>query len=362
MKEQIEKVLAMAKAGTISDAQAVELIEALNVKVEHTQTDDQEDERHACPSHPFAGREPHGLRFGRPPQFGERFGLFERVIDAVSGGRSSNVRGVLPSQMNGNDFSMSEVDIIGGSDHVFRDNHVRMSHMKDLTLTRSQMVGNDIGTSKISDITCIDSELSGCTIHASSFEDIALVNAQLCKVNLRVSKLNDTKIQLSRFEDVTITASSVKNFGVLEGSAWERSRIDATQLNHVATTASTVSDVGFDMSRLTNVDVKRSVLRISMVRGYKWADVHVVDCTFEDVMFGLGDANRKCLVKGSRFESCRFEKAIFADTSIIDTTIRNVTLSGVKVMGVNLRNQTIDGNEQFIAAIGGEQALVKNAP
>lgn len=341
MKEQIQKVLEMAKAGTISDAQAVELIEALGAKNDAP---------------------PRGEPVGRPPQFGERFGLFERMIDAVSGGRTSTVRGVLPSQMNGNDFSMSEVGIVGGADHVFQDNHVRMSHMKDLTLTRSQMVGNDIGTSKLSDITCIDSELSGCTIHASSFEDIALVNAQVGKLNMRVSKLNDAKVQLSRVEDVTITASSVKNFGVLEGSAWERSRIDATQLNHVATIASTISDVGFDMSRLTNVDVKRSVLRISMVRGYKWTDVNVVDCTFEDVMFGLGDSNRKCLVKDSNFENCRFDKAIFADTSIIDTTIRNVTLSGVKVMGVNLRGQTIDGNAQFIAAIGGDEALVKYAP
>ena len=340
MREQIQKILEMVKAGTITDAQATELIEALQSRT----------------SQP----EPGDATFARPPRFGERLGLLERVIDAVSGGRTSDVRGVLPSHMNGNDFSMSEVEAIGGTDHVFRDNHVRMSHLKDLTLTRSEMIGNDIGTSKVRDVTCRESILSGCTIHASSLEDVVLDDAKMTKVQLRATKLFDAHLHDSRLDEVAITASSIKNLGLSDGSAWERSRIDASQLNHFASSASTLADVGFDMSRLSNIDVKRSVLRISMVRGYKWADVRVIDCIFEDVMFGAGESSKKSLVKDATFENCRFEKAIFADTSIVGTTIRNVTLSGVKVVGVQLHGRVIDGNDAFITAIGGEQALVRS--
>jgi uncharacterized protein YjbI with pentapeptide repeats len=344
MKEQIRKILEMAKAGTVSDAQAAELIEALGA-------------RSATES-----ARPVQIPPMRPPHFGERVGLFERVIDAVSGGRTSSVSGVLPSHMNGNDFSMSEVAVIGGTDFVFRDNHVRMSHLKDLTLTRTEMIGNDIGSSKVRDVTCRDSAITGCTIHASSFEDVALEDSQMTQLQMRASKFSDARLQKSRIEELAITASQVKDLALSEGSLWERSRIEATHLMHWATKSSTIADVGFDMSRLSNVAVTRSVLRISMVRGYRWSDVKVLDCVFEDVMFGGGEANRKCLVKDATFENCKFDKAIFADTMIVATTIRNVTLTGVKVMDVVLKDRVIDGNAQFLEAIGGEAALVKHAP
>ena len=345
MKEHVQKVLAMVKAGTITDAQATELIDAL------------QGHHAAVEPGPELGADTQPV--ARPPRYGERLGLLERVIDAVSGGRTSEVRGVLPSHLNGNDFSMSEVEAIGGADHVFRDNHVRMSHLKDLTLTRTEMIGNDIGTSKVRDLTCRDSVLSGCTIHASSLEDVVLDDAKMTKVHLRASKLFDARLDDSRLEEVAVTASSIKNLGLERGSAWERSRVDASQLHHVATSASTLSDVGFDMARLNNIEVTRSVLRISMVRGYKWADVKLVDCVFEDVMFGAGERSKRSLVRDTTFENCRFDKAIFADTSIVGTTIRNVTLSGVKVVGVHLQGRVIDGNDAFVAAIGGEQALVR---
>ncbi len=321
MKDTEAKIIDMVAAGSITAEQAKVLLEEVRASEREAERPDDRN-------------------------------TFERIIGAISGGRTSNVRGVLPSDLHENDLSMSRVDVKGSGDYAFRGNRVRMSDLSSVELSSSQLIDNEFGSSSLHDIKATDSTLSRSIFHSSSLSDVQLQGAQVMKLGLRASRMHDATFEHSQVDTFGVSASSLKGFVLAEDSSVHHSRIDASQVSSFVAKRTQLQDVEIDVAKIVGLVLTGSTLRMSMVRGYKWVDVKLIDTVFEDVLFGSGEHTKQSKFHDVTFESCNLTKAIFSDTSFHDVTVKNVTLSGVKVIGVSLRDVVIDGNEQFLRAIG----------
>lgn len=342
MRDQIQRVLAMAKAGQLTDDQAAQLIEEI------AQTE----------RGPASGVESAGGA-GVGGGAGER-SVLERVVHAVSGGHSSVVSGVHASGLRENAFSMSHVDVRQNRDAVFQANVVRMSRVAQVELNASEMSENELHSATFTHLDVNHSALTGSTFFATSIDNVTFEDSTIRALNMRSGVWKDVKLENARFDDVGMSSTVLKQVKLGPNVEWSHVKLESVQAKGINSERSALDDVAFEATKISDLSVTGTKLRVAMVRGYRWKDVRLVDCVFEDVLFG-GDGNRKCVFADVTFENCNISRSMFMDTVLADVTIRNVTIDNVKAMGVVLKDRVIDGNEQFLAAIGVTQSASPRA-
>ncbi len=255
---------------------------------------------------------------------------------------------------------MSHVDVRQNRDAVFQANVVRMSRVAQVELNASEMSENELHSATFTHLDVNHSALTGSTFFATSIDNVTFEDSTIRALNMRSGVWKDVKLENARFDDVGMSSTVLKQVKLGPNVEWSHVKLESVQAKGINSERSALDDVAFEATKISDLSVTGTKLRVAMVRGYRWKDVRLVDCVFEDVLFG-GDGNKKCVFADVTFENCNISRSIFTDTVLADVTIRNVTIDNVKAMGVVLKDRVIDGNEQFLAAIGVTQSASPRA-
>jgi uncharacterized protein YjbI with pentapeptide repeats len=340
-QEEIQKILKMNKAGTISDEQAAELLSELS-------------------------RSPRG-RVAQEASGVEGLGdaisnLVYKTVDGAMSfmgvrGSMSHVEGFPPSEMEANQFSMSKVESPRQAGSTFRGNEVRMSHVDGLELESAEMLDNRIDASKVEGLRINGGKFSESVIQASSVEKVVIERSQLTQVKILSSKLDRLSAKdESGMENVKINASSLRSLTLGTHALWRDTVFSGVAIDGLET-----RDV-----RLTEVELQASHWRDARILGGEWSgvlarglrlrDTAFVNCTLRDVLFSVGDAWewkgwKKRGFDQVTFENCVLEKTLFSECRFANTVIKNVTLKDYQVRGADISGLTLDGNEAFLRAV-----------
>ncbi|MFO0584900.1 MAG: hypothetical protein U0229_21715 [Anaeromyxobacter sp.] len=330
MKDQIEKILAMAREGTLTDAQAAQLIAELT-----------------------AGGTPAGGAERRRPTPAAR-GILAGIAEAIrvtAGGTSSAQ--VYRSELRENELVMSEVGRISGADYVFERNRITASQVKGLELQGAEVTGNVVGMSQLKDVKVHGGKLVDSSVQGSSVEDLTLEESEVEGLSISASSFEDVALAGgSRVAGLEVSASQVEDVVLRRGSSWEESGVNAAQLEDVTLDASHVRDLEVNGSQVSDLTLTGSTVTSSLFRGARVSGVALVSSTLDDVLVTGGEGWRSAGLVDVTFENTKLTKALFTECLLKDVTIRNVTLAEVKVDRVRLQGRVIDGNEAFLQAMG----------
>jgi uncharacterized protein YjbI with pentapeptide repeats len=397
----IERIRAMQAKGTITAAQADELIAAL-------QEEDVAPVQPASPDVPGAPEPPRASRRGA-----DRFFDMDWVGDMVEGITSS--LGVSTGSMDDDDprrpgrgdrsdyryewsrgrrsrgggWGPAQVEQPVGEDFEYKDNHVTFSRIIGVQLFRAKMKDNTFSAASLTGAQVVDGTMESCFLAGASLNDLRIEGGRMksvflkgCKVNRLVigkgSTFKDTRIAGAGVTDLSLDGeSSLENStisgGVLNGfSLGMRSLLKSCRLSGVA-----VTQLSLDGSR-----VKDSWFKGSFLTGGRARDAEVLSCAFRGVRlqdFELTSSR----IKDSRFDAIGFQdlkvigstlkNVIFRDTpldlprmgqgfSILDsrldnmeftgctfrnTTIKGVTADNLRLRGVDLTDRTIESADEL---------------
>jgi uncharacterized protein YjbI with pentapeptide repeats len=340
MNPHVQQILAMNKAGKITEQEAASLIE------EVLRSDD--------PAAAPRSRRPSG-RGDRG--FAEPFAsLLHTTINRVTG----SLAGAASGEADGDDnvIQLSHCDSPSGREGVFRGNRIRMSKVRELTLERSEMTDNHIAASRLDELTLHDARFAQNHINASSIAELRLQSSEIQGLEITSSKCAEVAVtEESVWRGLQVSASVLKELTVSAHTRW----IDS------AITSSVLAEFAFRNSRLTDCELRTARWRGGQIEDSDWTNVFFhgvtfdrsafVACRFDDVLFtgeeswgwGKKDSSK------ARFEHCELKQALFTDCRFQNCLVRGVTLTGIKVRGLELRGQTIEGNEAFLQAVAGHR-------
>jgi uncharacterized protein YjbI with pentapeptide repeats len=341
MHDEIRRVLKMNKEGTLTDAQAAELLSEL-----------------ARPQGRAAGRD------------WERTGLVEPILskvndtlkyalDSAFAWDAGGARGYQGKAWTGsgerNSIHMSRFEYPEGEDIVFSGNSVRMSSVKDLRLERAEMTGNTIDMSKADDLRVVDGRLKGCEIRASSVDEWRVEGATLEGVSIQGSRVAAFHCAGgSELGRLRIQGASLKALRVAEGSVIADTLITGSSAADVRIARTRLRDSEIQNSALSDVAWEDGEARNLMVRGLCAKQTVFAACAFEDAVFTADPkwSWKKHGFKDVRFERCSFERVLFSNCRITDCVIRNVTLKDRQFRDLDLSGLRIDGEAEFLKAAG----------
>jgi uncharacterized protein YjbI with pentapeptide repeats len=328
MRQDIQKVLDMNKAGTITDDQAAELVEELIRSTTPKKT------------------EPRSM-----------LGSMVGMLSDIGGGRmTSKVDGMFASDLNDNAFSMSRVEAITGEGWVFKRNSLKMSSVTGLVLNQAEMADNVVHMSHLADVTVRDGLFTGNEISASSVEAISIDGSELCRSTIQNSNYQQVTLKdESVLRDVQWNGSSIRELELVRGSVLGDSHLVAMQGHTIRLTSSELRHWKVEGAGLDEIQFEESRLDEILVRSVRLHHVKFVGSTFKDVLFSGGEKWKKFGLDEVCFENCQIDRGLFSECHWKGVTIKDVTLSNVRVMGIRLVNQTICGNEEFLAVVNGPE-------
>lgn len=337
MKQDLEKILDMNKAGRITNEQAAELIAAL--------TGGKPGARD-----PRAHRRHHG-HFMEP-----LFNLIERTATTFADGvgSTSEVGGVFAGDLRENDIRMSRLESPEGAGYQFRNNTVRMSAVTRLQFTNAEVTDNAFDASRVDGLAVTDGAFTGCEVHMGSLEDVRVERGQLARVLFASAKCEDLAVVgESSLENARLHAGHIKHCRFADGSHGRAIDVTSAQLNKLTLAASELERVDVQSSQLSEISFEGTRWYDVIVRGVRMRRSAFVRTKFDDVLFSAGEqwAWKPKLFEDARFEDCSFTRALFSECRFKNVVLRNVHLADQKVQGVTLENMTFDGTAQFLKAI-----------
>lgn len=323
MKRELERILAMTKAGTIDEAQAAQLIEALQ-------------DKGAAPA-----RESGGF-------WGDMADAMRSAVGSIS---TNTVTGVLASELQENSLSMSRIRLLDARGHTFRGNTVSMSSIERLSLSESEFTNNVLRSTSFEEGQLTGARLSGCQFTSGSLDGITIDRSSLERTRLSSSSIDSlTLLNETVFEDVGIRSSSLKNVKAVKSTVSNLS-ITGTHLNGLSLEDSELREGQLGAAHVADVTLTRSKWITTFVRELRLNRVRVLDSTFNDVLLAGSEGWRKRGLEDTTFAHCQLEKIVFSDCRFQSVTIKNVTVRDLTLQGVELRDVVLDGTDAFLEAI-----------
>lgn len=322
MKSELERILSMTKAGTIDEAQAAQLIEALQMK---------------APERPVS----------KPSS------ILGDVLDAVRSAMdgTNSTTGVRASELEANELSMSRIRLLDGRDHVFEGNTVSMSSIDRLVLTESEFRNNVLRSTRFDDGALHASKLLGSQFMSASVEGLRVDRSQIDRLQVSSSSLDqlhlsneallrEVQVRSSSLKKVALTASTIANVA-LSGVHLQNLSLDGSELMDGHVSGAHVSDLTLTRSRWLTTFLR--IIRLD--------EVEVVDSVFNDVLFSGSESWRKKGFEKVRFEGCTFGKVVFSECRFKNVTIKDVQLTDLTIDGVQLSDCEITGTTEFRKAV-----------
>jgi len=344
MNEEIQKVLKMAKEGTVTEEQAAELIAEL-ARTESRSSREWKKE----------GVE--GLGDTISTLIGK---TMEGAISmsGFAGKNTSHVEGFSPSDLRANSFHMSKVEAPDGEDFVFKNNQIRMSHLKKLSLQKAEFNDNQIDASKLDRVSVSNGNFTDSTIQASAVERFGIERSQMSRSKILSSKWDRVSIEgESSLEKVKVNACAIKGLRLSNQAHLRDSVLSGSAVSDMAVENSTVSDFDVQNTHIVGTSILNSSLVGVLLRGIHLAQTKFFGCKMNDVLFSGGNEKwnwkpwkSKGIEKVS-FENCNLNKVLISQCSWSEVTIKNVTLTDFKIEGVALSGVILDGNEEFLKAL-----------
>jgi uncharacterized protein YjbI with pentapeptide repeats len=322
MKSELQKILSMTKAGTITEAQAAQLIEALQ-----------------------AAPEPRRARGS----------VISDVIDAVrsvaEAAGSSSVQGVYASELGQNELSMSKVQLVEARGHTFTGNVISSSSLEGLRLDEAQVLENVIRASRLDEATLLHSRLSGCEFASSSLDELHLAHSVMERVRVASSSLDDLRLEgESTLRDCEFGSASWKH-ARLVASSIVGARVSGSHVRDLSLERAELTDAQLSASHLHDLSITRSDWHTTFLRQVRFADVRFEGCSFEDVLFAGTEGWKRQGYRDVRFEGCTFGKVVFSDCHFKDVVLRDIELTDLTISGLTLKDCEVVGADALRAAL-----------
>ncbi|HUJ75203.1 MAG TPA: hypothetical protein VL359_10110 [bacterium] len=349
LKEEIQRVLQMNKAGTLTDDQASELLAEL-MRSERGEGAGEPRSEGAPWTQWGAFRE--GSAAGSQEDFGESLGAF----------LSSTIRG-LPrwAQAFGgsfadagghNTFTMSKVESPRGSGYTLAHNSINGSWVGDWELERAQVVHNGIHASKLKGLRVTEGEFSHVKLFGSSLDRVSVSHSKLTHLRLQGSKLGPVSLtEDSTLGHLSLTGCAVKGVRLCDHSQWEQGSLNGAHVADLELKASMLDTWRGEGMACSDVLLERSRIRNLALRYVRWNQVRIVQSELDDVEMTGGPGWKKQGYDDVRVEYCALSKMQLSECRFQRVVIRNVHLSGLSVHGAELSDVVLDGNEAFQAAL-----------
>ena len=229
MNSRIQQIMAMHKAGILTDEQSAQLIEELL----KTQTGPAGAAARPSETFPRSAPEPLGAIWHK---------AVSRSVEAIVDCAQS-VQGRGAPDLQGNTIHLSHFEYPEGTGLIFSGNAIRMSKLRELNLERSEMSDNRFDACRLQEIRLGDAKLEQSHFNSSSVSELLLDHSEICRLELFSSKWSEVKIKEdSSLQDVQMRSSVAKEVAIVGRSHWADSSFNsvvfsevtgrATQLTH----------------------------------------------------------------------------------------------------------------------------------
>lgn len=364
MQAEIERVLELVKAGTLTAEQGAAMIAALR-EDGPAATGDAGDAHHGRRGHRWRHR--HHRRHGVDVEdVIERVGGdVERAIDA--GTRS--LRRVLESTFGERTFDdansavLSRTETPAGSDFVFENNRLAVSHLRGLVLTRSTFAGNELNAASIDDVELTDARMTGLSLRGASLRGALIERGEVVDTELNGARLTGLTVADGRLASTSFNGSQVRDLGISR-SRVEGGRISGSKLKTLVISAdSHVQDLALSGVLGRDWLLDGAVLAATRFSGQRIDGLGIKRSGFDDVVFrtqrggDLRASDRLGLVRDVVFERVILKRCRFVDCRFDGARFEGFEAADLEFVGVDFGNERIASAAAF-AHLAGQTARV----
>ncbi len=246
-----------------------------------------------------------------------------------------------------------------GESFEFADNQMHLSSVTEITLNRAQMKDNSINASRISRLTIEDGRMLDCQVHGSSVDTLSLQASQLEDSSFHGSKWTRVSLENgSVMKDCELNGSAIKELKLASATTWNNVEANGSHISEVTVEGSLFHDVEMNGVSFSEVRFQGCKLHDFKIQGLSVRKSSFVNADLHDVGFGVEGGWKSWLsgskaggLDGVQIENCKLSDIRFVGCRFNRVIIRNVTLSDQKFRDIVLSDQVIDGNEAFLAAM-----------
>jgi len=332
MKPEIEKILEMHKAGTITSEQASQLIEELNVEL--GEEDHRTDEKNK--------------KTASEKSLGEK--IYDQVNHLIEGfqeqHRSHHAHHVR------NHWHGSHVEPPKGKNFVFERNNIMGAHLQDLSLFDSEFTDNKIRGCHFQDAKFSNSRMNESSFMHCHIQDLSLDHAEIGKVQVSNAHLKDLQLHTeSSITSLEIKASHLSDLILADESTLTNSKLFASALHDVELKRSEFENVELMAVAIKGLKFFHSSWMDVVCKKIKFKDFTMTESHFTEVFFTAEHKWKRSGFKSTRFENCYLKKTLFSNCRFNDVVIKNITLENIQVRDLALSDITVDGNDAFLALL-----------
>ena len=256
MKPEIQKILEMTQAGTITAEQAAQLLEKLG-----------------------AGAEAPRATGAEAPR-----GWGDFIQNFTTG--ALNSAGVGPADGEGNRIQLSKMDPPRGQEFVFEDNTIALSKVTRVELTQAEMARNTINASRLEHLTVLRGKLLGAAVNGSALDRITVEGSVL--------------------EGLGVGASKVDRLTVRGESRVNGLRLDMCKASELVIEGGVVEDLTFHALKISELELVRSTLKdVKFMAGESWRS------------HGLSKSRlESCNLERTTFVDCRLKGTVLRNVEL----------------------------------------------
>ncbi len=366
MNDEIDRILAMVKDGTLTPAQATEMIAALRESARAGTQDRPKEPQPEAPPREEARSTGGGDRWERRRhrRHGRRHGRgLDRVFDDLGndieramGAGARTLRWALKSGLHlkgsvwgddSNNAVLSRADAPTGQDFVCEANDLAVSHLRDLRLNRSTFSHNELNAASMQDVELNDSRVTGQRLRGSSIKGALIENGELADNEFNGAGVTSLTVGKGRLTGSNFNGTQIRDLGI-SGSGVENCRFNGTKLKTVVIrTESIVKGLSLNGVLGRNWLFEDAVVAETQISGLRVDGLVLKSSGLERVTFkktewseGLDPSAlglirdvemQRVILKDCRFEDCRFDGTRLEGFDASNLTFRNVDFTNLVI-------------------------------
>lgn len=376
MRDEIARILELAKAGTLTSAQAAEMIAALkDTAAPEAETPEAEaaagrgfDSRHR-------GHRRHRHRHSRHREAGEHDHGADHVgeeLQRAMGAGARTLRWALKSGLgwssawsgasSTNDSVLSKVQAPTGRDYVCENNHFAVAHLRDLKLMRSTFSDNDVDAAHLDDIELTDSQFTHQRVRGSSVANLVIEHGTIHDNELNGGRLARLAVDHGRLESCLINGSQLKDLGI-SSSVMSECRLNGVTLKTVVMNSdSHVKGLSLNGVMGRNWMLEGAVIADTSISGMRVDGLALRNSGLDNVRFSISEyaprLDRRAfgLMRDVEFKRVVLKHCTFEDCSFDGTRFEGFDAANLTFKGVDFRGLVISSAEE-LQRLAGERRV-----
>lgn len=370
MSEELRRILAMVKDGRLSEEQASEMIEALNLTEGESSGDGhyrdeirhkRHDRRRKRGRHSGRGDSDYiedlGINIGS--EVASIIDKSLRGLNSVLGGSShrfgptnwlneSNVN--VMSRLHepegegytcrDNNFTVSKLDVLHLMNSRLCDNELHASAIKDISIENGEFNGNEMRGSSIKDLNISSGAVSNCQLNGAQLAEVTIDNGKIDDCALNGAQLRDINIDASNLTESNFNGVKVNDLKITDGSTVNELKMNGVKCRDLTIASSRVDALRFNGMNIESCHCQESAISHVQFRNKDWKDMIGRDSipapTLHDLHLDHFNAEHV------EFINCNFENTVF----------RNCGIASLKFVGVDFSGLTLESEAAFVELAG----------